>query len=281
MSTDTSVPSTTLDVESESDASVSDDDGVVEAALVSHGGASSTCSSSSSAAGETTPIVCDIGKLQDSRVDIRGLSRDNKYRLLTTEPNPDPLSYHRTRPCPSSSLRRFKPGWLKQYPWMHYSQFCDGVYCRACVVFAPYQAGGQDLGKFVLEPFQYWTKTTDKATEHAKNEYHRNAMAMMAEFLAWYRTPSQAVDALLNHQVRQIMETNENVLLRIIILCGKQGIALRGHGDDRIDWQAGERSNEGNFIQLVRFRAETDTILSAYLSKAPKSIPPKQSKMSC
>ena len=79
MSTDTSVPSTTLDVESESDASVSDDDGVVEAALVSHGGASSICSSSSSAAGETTPIVCDIGKLQDSRVDIRGLSRDNKY----------------------------------------------------------------------------------------------------------------------------------------------------------------------------------------------------------
>ena len=78
MSTDTSVASTTLDVESESDASVSDNDGVVEAGLVSHGGASSTCSSSSNAAGETIPIVCDISKLQDLGVDIRGLSRD-KY----------------------------------------------------------------------------------------------------------------------------------------------------------------------------------------------------------
>ena len=32
-----------------------------------------------------------------------------------------------------------------------------------------------------------------------------------------------------------------------------------------------ERSNEGNFVQLVRFRAETVTIFSAYLSKAPKN----------
>ena len=32
-----------------------------------------------------------------------------------------------------------------------------------------------------------------------------------------------------------------------------------------------EKSNEGNFIQLVRFRAETDTILSGYLLKAPKN----------
>ena len=157
---------------------------------------------------------------------------------------------------------------------MHYSQFSDGVYCRACVVFCQYRVGGHDLGKFVLEPFRYWTKTTDRATEHAKNGYHRNAMAIMAEFLARYESPSQAVDAVLNSQTRQTMETNEKViesLLRIVILCGKQGLALRGHRDDRIDWQSVERSNEGNFVQLVRFRAETDRILSAYLSKAPKN----------
>lgn len=60
-------------------------------------------------------------------------------------------------------------------------------------------------------------------------------------------------------------------LLQIVILCGKQGLALRGHRDDRIEWQSEERSNEGNFIQLVRFRAETDATLSTYLSKAPKN----------
>ena len=63
---------------------------------------------------------------------------------------------------------------------------------------------------------------------------------MMAEFLARYESPSQAVDVILNTQVRQTMETNQMViksLLRIVILCGKQGLALRGHRDDRVDWQ--------------------------------------------
>ena len=256
---------TTLDVESESDASASESEAIDS---VSHGDSCSSPGTSS------ISIECDIGKLQDSGVDIKGLSRDDKYRLITTEPNPDPLSYPRKRPCPSSNLRRFKPKWLKHHPWMHYSQFSDGVYCRACVVFSPYQVRGHNLGKFVLEPFRYWTKTANRATEHAKNQYHRSAISMMTEFLTRYESPSQAVDVILSSQVKQTMETNQKViesLLRIVILCGKQGLALRGHRDDKIDWQSDERSNEGNFVQLVRFRADTDTVLSTYLSKAPKN----------
>ena len=270
----TEVLTTTLNVESEPDVTVSENEGEVEAASESLSHGSSCGSTSSTAARESIPIVCDIGKLQDSGVDVKGLSRDDKYRLLTTEPNPDPLSYLRTRPCPSSNLRRFKPDWLKLHPWMHYSCFSDGVYCHACVVFSPHQVGGHDLGKFVLKPFRYQTKTTERATEHAKNGYHLNAMAMMTEFLARYESPSQAVDAVLSSQVRQTMVTNQKViesLLRVIILCGKQELALRGHRDDRIDWQSDEKSNEDNFIQLVRFRAETNTILSRYLLKAPKN----------
>ena len=53
---------TTVDVESESDASVSENEGVVEAASVSHGGSGSSCSFTSSIARECIPIECDIGK---------------------------------------------------------------------------------------------------------------------------------------------------------------------------------------------------------------------------
>ena len=56
-------------------------------------------------------------------------------------------------------------------------------------------------------------------------------------------------------------------LLLIVILCGEQGLALRGHRDDRIDWQSEEKLNESNFIQLVRFRAETEIRLSLKSSK--------------
>ena len=57
-------------------------------------------------------------------------------------------------------------------------------------------------------------------------------------------------------------------LLKVLILCGKQGLALRGHRDDRIDWKTEVSFNEGN---LVRFRAETDPILAKHLAESPKN----------
>ena len=33
--------------------------------------------------------------------------------------------------------RRFKVEWAKNHPWLHYSMSEDGVYCKACALFAP------------------------------------------------------------------------------------------------------------------------------------------------
>ena len=48
-------------------------------------------------------------------------------------------------------------------------------------------------------------------------------------------------------------------------------MAFRGHRDDRVDWSDESSSNQGNFVQLVRFRAETDPILATHLQEAPKN----------
>ena len=51
--------------------------------------------------------------------------------------------------------------------------------------------------------------------------------------------------------------------------------ALSGHRDDKINWDGADSedkySNEGNFIELVRFHAETDPILHNHLSSAPRN----------
>ena len=64
-------------------------------------------------------------------------------------------------------------------------------------------------------------------------------------------------------------------LLKIVILCGKQGIALRGHRDDRTFSSTEEEEeaaeNQGNFLELVRFRAETDEVLLRHLQSAPRN----------
>ena len=59
-------------------------------------------------------------------------------------------------------------------------------------------------------------------------------------------------------------------LIKTVLLCGKQGLALRGHRDDKISWTEDEdvHSNEGNFVELVRFRAETDPVLAQHLAES-------------
>ena len=123
-------------------------------ASASHGGDTEGESSLSTSLDGEKAIEYDVGKLLDLHVDLKQLSREDKYRLLKTEPTSNTSSYPRTRPHPSSSLRQFQPSWLKQYPWLHYSRFVDGAFCRACVLFAPNQVGGQDLGQFVMVPFK-------------------------------------------------------------------------------------------------------------------------------
>ena len=52
-----------------------------------------------------------------------------------------------------------------------------------------------------------------------------------------------------------------------MILFGKQGLALRGHHDDHALSKHEEKvgENQGNFIELVRFRALTADALREYL----------------
>lgn len=45
----------------------------------------------------------------------------------------------------------------------------------------------------------------------------------------------------------------------------------RGRHDDRINWKKEVSLNKGNFIQLVRFWAETDSILAKHLAESPKN----------
>ena len=60
------------------------------------------------------------------------------------------------------------------------------------------------------------------------------------------------------------------------MLLGKQGLAFRGHRDDKfLLTEEGESDqgleNQGNFLEPVRFRAETDTVLAGHLKNALKN----------
>ena len=238
---------------------------------------SSTSRPGTRSANQPAGFESDIGKILQGNTNLKHLSRDERYSVLKTEPDANPSSYPRTRSCQSGSFRQFQPSWMKKYPWLYYSRHVDGAFCRACVFFGPDEVSGRCLQQFVSTPYRAWIKMSEKANTHAKNDYHLFSMTKMSEFLVRYENPSLGVDTLLDNESRMIMENNKKViesLLKTVILCGKQGLALHGHHNDKVNWTDAEldsRSNEGNFIELVRFRAETDLILANHLANSPRN----------
>lgn len=112
---------------------------------------------------------------------------------------------------------------------------------------------------------------SEKVQIHARKDYHLAALSKMKEFLIRYENPSKAVDVMLHTKLQEHNQHVIDSLPKVVILCGKQGLALRGHRDDRIDWKTEASFNEGNFIQLIRFHAETDPILAKHLAESQKN----------
>ena len=95
----------------------------------------------------------------------------------------------------------------------------------------------------------------------------------MQEFKSTYENPSRAIDTTFDKDLHRRIHDNQIVLeslLRIVMLCGKQGLSLRGHRDDRTNWEEYSGS-QGNFLELVHFRAETDERLRKHLQYGPKN----------
>ena len=68
---------------------------------------------------------------------------------------------------------------------------------------------------------------------HTKLEYHMTAMTKMSEFVARFEHPSEAIDTQLNKETNGRKPESDRVIAEdIVMLCGKQGIALCGHRDD-------------------------------------------------
>ncbi|XP_043655128.1 zinc finger MYM-type protein 1-like [Drosophila teissieri] len=60
-------------------------------------------------------------------------------------------------------------------------------------------------------------------------------------------------------------------IIETILLCGRQGIALRGSKDTRRLGEEEPIINDGNFRALLRFRAKTDEQLQKHLRDSPKN----------
>lgn len=110
----------------------------------------------------------------------------------------------------------------------------DGGFCKYCVLFG--KCGPNELGVPVNKPLANFKKAAEKQDEHFHGkQYHKSAVeaAVMRRFcaicsllrvLSWWSIECALFSCIFLNKLRSIVVT--------VILCERQGIALRGHRDD-------------------------------------------------
>lgn len=88
--------------------------------------------------------------------------------------------------------QRLKPEWVQNHSWLHYSVSEDGVYCKACALFAPTDVKQQNLGSVVNKAFSVWTNS------HERLAYHQDSMTRMAAFKESCSNPVHSAATIFN-----------------------------------------------------------------------------------
>lgn len=169
---------------------------------------------------------------------------------------------------------KFQYNWLLRWSWLAYSNKEDGAFCKVCVAFSKCGAGvnNQNLGALTKRKFDNWKHATEIFKKHALLQYHLKSIMDADNFIKTKNNPSEVIINILDStRAKQVMENRKNIkpIIEAISMCGKQDLALRGHRDSgRLVVEKSEstnEANEGNFRELLRYRALGDMHLKNVL----------------
>ncbi|XP_010558839.1 PREDICTED: zinc finger MYM-type protein 1-like [Tarenaya hassleriana] len=157
-----------------------------------------------------------------------------------------------------NKLRRFNPVWFDQYAdWLEYSIKKDGAFCLCCYLFR--EQIGNDA--FVTDGFSSWNKT-ERLSAHVGdvNSFHNNARKKCDDLM---RQDQSIVHAMQKQS--DIMRNEYRIRLNASISSSrfllKQGLPFRGHDESE------NSDNKGNFLELVKYTAEQNDIVSKVILK--------------
>lgn len=165
---------------------------------------------------------------------------------------------------------------LDKFHWLVLSHKEQGLYCKYCVLFGG-AAQSQTPRRFVKEPLKAFDDLLGEKgalLKHQRNPYHGLAVEAGKSFLSIFHKPETSIiNQVSSQRMTQINENRERLrpIVKTIIFCGKQNIALRGHRDsgkllNEISGNESVVADEGNFRALLKFRIDSgDTTLQNHL----------------
>ena len=131
----------------------------------------------------------------------------------------------------------------------------DGIYCNNCLLF-PVENPIPRKEKpelMVKKPYTNWKKAREDLKIHNVTETHVLSTAKKTAFMKTYMKPDERIDNIMSKHVKDTVQKNRTFLtsiIKCIELCGRNGMALRGHRDDSTML---DKSHQGNFKSLLDF----------------------------
>ena len=107
---------------------------------------------------------------------------------------------------------------------------------------------------------------------HSRSQYHKDAAARAQALTSTILNPEKSIQQCISQQAHAHDHYQNNLcvlstIVRAILFCGRQNIALRGHRDDHTS----DSVNKGNFIALLNLLAEFDQDLNHHLQFGKKN----------
>jgi hypothetical protein len=172
------------------------------------------------------------------------------------------LSYKKT--TVASKARSFASHWYSRYPTIEYSVSRDAVFCFVCRHFPPKSENADH--QFVQTGCRNWKKLGDKLQKHVEAGSHLEAVAQWSA-----AKDADATGTVLNkvnsHHKQNVVRNRQVVatLIRAVLFCARQCIALRGHRE------SGDKDNvnRGNFVELCNLLETENPELASKLRAMP------------
>jgi len=195
------------------------------------------------------------GGVEEHICEERPPRKDNP--VLIEKPNQPPGNYQFPKTRFGNQSRSVQCSWFNQYPWLHYSQSEDLLYCYICV--NQFHKGNLKSTAnvdqaFTTKGFANWKKALSTFKTHQASQCHATSVELE---LVIPKTNHDIID-LTNKNSQKHREDNRRclaVIIESLQYLARQGIPIRGHND-----------SDSNFVQLVKLRARDVSVLDNWIN---------------
>jgi len=143
---------------------------------------------------------------------------------------------------------------------MRYSIVKDAVYCIYCALFGSQRSDAKERTFGKSSPVSDWTNLSKFVSRHtAQTSSHHDNVRAGEEFIRVGEGNKTDVVTQLSTHHHEAIEKNRHIIkeiIKVLVFCGKQNIAIRGHTEEK-----------SNFAALLNLQAENDSILAAHMAR--------------